>query len=71
MGPCVFSLNVIYSVFVFIRYMKGGADTGFRHVVPEQYTPRLLKFSRSGRQVFMTEVSDRQNFNCRNIYVII
>ena len=31
--------------------MEGGADTGFRHVEPEKYEPRLLRFKREGRRV--------------------
>ena len=30
--------------------MEGGADTGFRHVEPEQYPARLLRFKREGRR---------------------
>ena len=39
------------------RVMKGGADTGFRHVKPEEYTPRLLHFSGTRKQVEVREVS--------------
>jgi len=37
--------------------MKGGADTGFRQVKPEEYTPRLLHFSGTRRHVEVREVS--------------
>lgn len=33
------------SYFKTITLMKGGADTGFRHVEPEKYVSRLFKFS--------------------------
>lgn len=39
------------------RVMEGGADTGFRHVEPEKYPPRLLHFKQEGRKVKVTEVS--------------
>ena len=37
--------------------MEGGADTGFRHVEPEKYEPRLMRYKREGRRVVATEVS--------------
>ena len=41
--------------------MKGGADTGFRHVEPEKYVSRLFKFSsgKSGglKSVTMVQVN--------------
>ena len=36
--------------------MEGGAKTGFRHVEPEEYVPRLLKFNGKGRHVTVSEV---------------
>jgi gelsolin len=39
-----------------ITLMAGGADTGFNHVTPEEYTPRLFHFSGSGRAVIVTQV---------------
>ena len=38
------------------RIMEGGADTGFRHVEPEKYEPRLMRYKREGRRVVATEV---------------
>ena len=37
--------------------MKGGADTGFRHVKPEEYQPRLLHFCGTRRNIEVKEVS--------------
>lgn len=37
--------------------MKGGADTGFRHVEPEQYKPRLLHFSGLKKNIVVKEVN--------------
>lgn len=37
--------SLFKTYFKSITLMKGGADTGFRHVEPEKYVPRLLKFS--------------------------
>jgi len=36
--------------------MEGGADTGFHHVEPEKYTPRLMHFSGTGVNVVVREV---------------
>ena len=36
--------------------MKGGADTGFRHVKPEEYQPRLLHFCGTRKNVVVKEV---------------
>lgn len=30
--------------FLLFRILKGGCASGFRHVEPEKYTPRLLRF---------------------------
>ena len=38
------------------RLMEGGADTGFHHVEPEKYTPRLMHFSGKGVNVVVKEV---------------
>ncbi|WP_395241561.1 gelsolin family protein, partial [Salmonella sp. s51933] len=37
------------SYFKDITVMKGGADTGFRHVEPTKYVPRLMHFRRDKR----------------------
>ena len=36
--------------------MEGGADTGFRHVGPKNYTPRLLQFKGAKKNVTLREV---------------
>ncbi|XP_041346983.1 gelsolin-like protein 2 [Gigantopelta aegis] len=36
--------------------LKGGADTGFRHVEPEKYKPRLLHFSGTRKHVLVKEI---------------
>jgi len=38
------------------RLLEGGADTGFHHVEPEKYTPRLMHFSGKGINVVVQEV---------------
>lgn len=39
-----------------VSYLKGGAQSGFRHVEPEQYEARLLQFKKEGSKVQMTEL---------------
>lgn len=48
--------SLFKSYFPAIQTLKGGAETGFRHVAPEEYVPRLLHFSKEGRTVTMREV---------------
>ncbi|KAH9494690.1 hypothetical protein Btru_020237 [Bulinus truncatus] len=44
------------SYFKSISILKGGADTGFRHVKPEEYKPRLLQITGTKVSVTVTEV---------------
>ncbi|XP_046845115.1 gelsolin-like protein 1 [Xenia sp. Carnegie-2017] len=39
------------SYFKEITFLKGGAETGFRHVEPTKYTPRLFQFRREKKWV--------------------
>ena len=39
--------------------MEGGADTGFRHVEPEQYKTRLLQVVGKGKNLQIREVVGR------------
>lgn len=48
--------NRFKSYFKCIQYLSGGADSGFRHVTPESYKPRLLHISGSGGRVTVKEV---------------
>ena len=41
---------------LFYRIMKGGAETGFRHVSPREYQPRLLHFRKEGGHIVLKEV---------------
>jgi gelsolin len=45
------------SYFKSFRTMSGGVDSGFNHVTPEEYVPRLLKVSGEGNKVKVTEVA--------------
>lgn len=45
-----------WEIFVIFRTMQGGAETGFKHVLPEEYRPRLLHFS-GKRRIEVKEVN--------------
>ena len=47
----------LYTRETFARsIMKGGCETGFNHVKPEAYPPRLLHFSGIGKKIEVREV---------------
>lgn len=51
--------------------LEGGADTGFRHVEPEKYTPRLLHFSGTGKNVVVSQVpAAKSQLNSGDVYIL-
>jgi len=51
--------------------MKGGADTGFNRVMPDQYKPRLLQFTREGRKVKCVEKAmKRSNMTDGDVFIV-
>lgn len=42
--------------FIFCRILKGGAESGFRHVKPQEYTPRLLHFHGDRKGIVVKEI---------------
>lgn len=59
------------SYFDTITYLKGGADTGFRRVLPEEYQPRLLRFQKEGRRVIMTELPRcKSNLHNGDVFIL-
>ena len=50
------------------RYLHGGADSGFRSVKPEEYTPRLFHFHGDKNGVTVKEVSNQRNCFELSIY---
>ena len=51
---CIYLLNGEHAGTC--RLMEGGADTGFNHVEPEKYKPRLMHFCGKGINVVVKEV---------------
>jgi len=59
------------SYFNTIRYQKGGADSGFNHVKPEEYTPRLFHFSGVKRNVEVKEIARcRNKISSNDVYIL-
>nr|VZH90174.1 unnamed protein product [Spirometra erinaceieuropaei] len=44
------------SYFQKLVILKGGYQSGFRHVKPEEYRPRLLRFCKEGKVTYMRQV---------------
>jgi gelsolin len=54
-----------------IMLMEGGAESGFHHVKPEQYTPRLMHFSGQGRKVIVSQVpASKSSLNSGDVYIL-
>jgi len=58
--------------FPTLTLLKGGADTGFKRVLPEAYVPRLFHVKKEGRtKITCTEVSmKRGNLNSDDVFII-
>jgi gelsolin len=51
--------------------LEGGADTGFNHVKPEQYNPRLLHFSGAGKNVVVSQVpAAKSRLNSGDVFIL-
>lgn len=63
-------LNCLWFVYascvMWCRYLHGGAESGFRRVLPEKYTPRLFHFHGDKRGVMVKEVSPNIKARCHN-----
>eukprot|EP01087_Luapelamoeba_hula_P018105 TRINITY_DN5791_c0_g1_i1.p1 TRINITY_DN5791_c0_g1~~TRINITY_DN5791_c0_g1_i1.p1 ORF type:complete len:370 (-),score=62.75 TRINITY_DN5791_c0_g1_i1:267-1376(-) len=54
-----------------IRVMSGGVDSGFHHVKPEEYQPRLLRAKGKGRDIRMTQVElARASLNSGDVFIL-
>ncbi|CAC5410341.1 GSN [Mytilus coruscus] len=59
------------SYFDNITILKGGADTGFRHVKPEEYTPRLFHFCGTRKHVEIREVPrNKDRLDSGDVYIL-
>ncbi|XP_065178187.1 gelsolin-like protein 1 [Sycon ciliatum] len=51
-----FESDLFKTYFPAMQIWKGGVDSGFRHVKPEEYEPRLLHFSGTRKNIVVKEV---------------
>jgi len=59
------------SYFPTMMYLSGGADSGFQHVTPEEYRPRLLHISGCRKGVTVKEVNPaRGNLKEGDIFIL-
>ena len=59
------------SYFSAIKLLDGGAETGFRHVKPEEYTPRLLHFSGTRKTVEVRQVAfSLKSLNSNDVFIV-
>eukprot|EP00117_Sycon_ciliatum_P013010 scpid79418/ scgid13851/ Gelsolin-like protein 1; Actin-modulator len=66
-----------YESSLFKKYFKqieiwsGGIESGFNHVEPEKYTPRLLHFSGDRRGIQVNEVDCiKENLNSEDVFIL-
>jgi len=66
-----FESDLFKSYFGTIEYLAGGADTGFRHVTPDVWTPRLLRIQGDRKLVQVTQVPlQKKNVSSDDIFVL-
>lgn len=59
------------SYFKVLTIMEGGAESGFRHVTPEEYKPRLLHFSGTRKNIAIKEVPlSRSRLNSNDVFIL-
>ena len=49
--------DMFLSYFPALNIMSGGAETGFKHVEPKSYTPRLMHFHGDKKRIIIREVA--------------
>jgi len=63
--------SLFKSYFPTIEILDGGAETGFRHVKPEEYVPRLLHFHGDRKHVDVKEVGRSMgNIDSSDVYIL-
>jgi len=59
------------SYFKGIQYMEGGIASGFRHVKPEEYTPRMFQVRRTAKTIRAGEVPvDIKSMNDGDVFIL-
>lgn len=63
--------SLFKSYFSQMKLLQGGVDTGFKRVLPAEYTPKLLEVKTSGVKVITTELPfKRGNLNSDSAFII-
>ncbi|XP_062521639.1 gelsolin-like protein 2 [Corticium candelabrum] len=63
--------DLFKTYFKMITLMEGGADSGFRHVKPTEYTPHLLHFQGHKKNVKATDVPlFRESLNSGDVFIL-
>ncbi|EDO43191.1 predicted protein [Nematostella vectensis] len=57
--------------FSTLTIMKGGADSGFKHVLPEAYTPRLFHVFKEGKCVIVRQKQMKRTNMCNSDVFIV
>lgn len=66
-----FESSLFKSYFKAITIMLGGADSGFRHVTPDKYKPRLLHFSGTKKYVEVREVTrNKRSLSSDDVFIL-
>jgi len=59
------------SYFKHIQYMEGGIASGFRHVKPEEYTPRMFQVRRTAKTIRAGEVPvSAKSMNDGDVFIL-
>jgi len=63
--------SLFKSYFDKLIYMEGGCATGFRHVEPTKYEPRLFVVKKTGRRTEIREIATRRNLiNSGDVFIL-
>uniref|UniRef100_A0A5K3EYL4 Severin n=2 Tax=Mesocestoides corti TaxID=53468 RepID=A0A5K3EYL4_MESCO len=63
--------DLFKSYFDKLVILKGGYESGFRQVKPEEYRPRLLHFCKEGRITYMRQVTFSKNsVNSGDVFIL-
>ncbi|XP_033746061.1 gelsolin-like protein 2 isoform X2 [Pecten maximus] len=62
--------DLFKSYFNSITYLRGGADSGFRNVKPEEYKPRLLHFCGDRHKVVVTQIPRGKKLDSGDVYIL-
>jgi len=63
--------ELFMSYFKSFQILNGGADSGFRHVTPEKYVPRLLHIHGDRKQVVVKEIPrNLANLDNDDVYIL-